>query len=334
MVNLLSPGTGSAGLFGPTGLFSSSGAPVTSTAVTVFQSDGSTVATLYTDQTKTTTVANPVSTDANGNLTFYTSPGEYVLSYSVGGVPTTKTIEVDAWYSDAAWNAVVDTVTASAVAGDCRLANATGGAITETTPAPGLGVRCMFVKTDSSANAVTVSPVSGSILGPSLGTGAATYVLPSQGAYVVLMGDGSNFHVIDASRRDPYFIAYPVSATSMTGSATVAVALANTEASGGAPAITYSLSKFTVPLSGVYHVDYGIGAVSGLAAGVGHNSTTVLSRAANVCTSSGSNSAGSCDLVCAAGDYLTLLGENGGSTTNCSTSQVLTYFQVRYVCPA
>lgn len=38
-----------------------------------------TLATLYTDKTKTTVAPNPTATDIYGNLEFYVNPGEYVL---------------------------------------------------------------------------------------------------------------------------------------------------------------------------------------------------------------------------------------------------------------
>lgn len=52
----------------------------TGITVRVYESDGTTVATLYTDRTKTTPAGNPVAVDASGNLEFFADPGTYVLS--------------------------------------------------------------------------------------------------------------------------------------------------------------------------------------------------------------------------------------------------------------
>lgn len=70
-------------------------APATSATVTVYESDGSTVATLYTDRTKTTEADNPVSPDASGNLEFFADPGTYVLSiFEDGSIRGTNTVSV------------------------------------------------------------------------------------------------------------------------------------------------------------------------------------------------------------------------------------------------
>jgi len=196
MPNLLSPGTPFAGLYGPDAILSASGTPVVSTAVTIYQSDGSTTATLYTDQTKATTATNPVTTDGYGNLAFYADPGIYVLSFVVGGVATTKTVMVDPWYADAAWNSYAVTANATALSGDCVFASASAGAITVTLAAPLLGARALVAKTDSSANSVTVTTPTGVIQGPALGAGAASVALASQGSYYELVGDGTNYHLV------------------------------------------------------------------------------------------------------------------------------------------
>lgn len=72
-----------AGQFGPDAIVTISGAPQPAAEVTVYNSDGITAATLYTDRTKATTAANPVVTDSAGNLLFYAEPGRYVLSVAV-----------------------------------------------------------------------------------------------------------------------------------------------------------------------------------------------------------------------------------------------------------
>lgn len=59
--------------------------PADGTTVLVYESDGVTVATLYTGRTKTATASNPVEVDASGNLEFFADPGTYVLSIREDG---------------------------------------------------------------------------------------------------------------------------------------------------------------------------------------------------------------------------------------------------------
>jgi hypothetical protein len=198
MANLLSPGTTYAGLFGPDAILSASGVPVPDTGVTVYQSDGTTSATLYTDETKTTTTANPVFTDAYGNLTFYVDPGLYVLSFTVGGVATTKTVMVAPFFPDSAWNTVLDTTggggtTFAPIPGDSRICNASAGAATYTLPTPSLGAPLRVVRKDDTANACTLN---GSIAGPGLGGGVGSVTLSGAGQFVELEGDGSDWNVV------------------------------------------------------------------------------------------------------------------------------------------
>ena len=163
MANLLSTGTGFAGLWGPNAILTASGSPVVNTPVTVYQSDGVTLATLYTNQTRAIAGANPINTDSFGNLSFYASPGIYILSFNVGGVVTTNTIEVQPWYTDGVWNVVGDTAvsggsTFSPLSGDLRSANATSGNITYNLPGnPSVGMAIAITRTDSTNNTVTVS---------------------------------------------------------------------------------------------------------------------------------------------------------------------------------
>lgn len=58
---------------------------ITTAEVTVFESDGTTEASLYTDSDKGTSAANPTSPTANGNLEFYADPGEYIISVVIDG---------------------------------------------------------------------------------------------------------------------------------------------------------------------------------------------------------------------------------------------------------
>lgn len=198
MANLLSTGTAFAGLFGPDAILGQNGAPAPTTAVTVYQSDGTTLATLYTSQTKVTTASNPVNTDNYGNLTFYTDPGIYVLSFIVGGVASTKTVEVGPWYTDGAWNVYAETAAVTANSGDSVLANASSAAFAVTTPAPVVGARLLVTKTDSSGNAVSITTPTGVIDGPTgiTGIGTATIQLGTQGESAEIHCDGTNWHLV------------------------------------------------------------------------------------------------------------------------------------------
>ena len=193
MAGVFSAGTAFAGQFGPDAILGQNGAPFASGSVSVFLSDGVSIATLYTSSTKGASLSNPITTDSYGNATFWADPGVYVLSFTVGGINTTKTVEVHPWYTDAAWNVVVDTSTpASVLVGDCRLANCTSGNITENLPAPVLGARVKVVRTDSSGHSVTVATASGDIIGPSI-SGTSTVLAANQ--YVDLVSDGTNWYL-------------------------------------------------------------------------------------------------------------------------------------------
>lgn len=67
-----------AGRFGSVPMFFVDGRPAVSASATIKNLDNST-ATLYTDKTKATTATNPVTTSATGTLTFYATPGEYLV---------------------------------------------------------------------------------------------------------------------------------------------------------------------------------------------------------------------------------------------------------------
>ena len=92
-----------AGLYGPDVILGSNSLEANNLAVTVYESDGKTVASLYTDATMATAGANPVSTDNLGNLEFYALPGLYVLSFSLSGVATTRSVLVRPWHTEPAW---------------------------------------------------------------------------------------------------------------------------------------------------------------------------------------------------------------------------------------
>jgi hypothetical protein len=91
-----------AGKYGPEVVLTTAGTPCPSIPVTVYLTGTTTPASLYTDHTKATAQTNPVTTDGNGNLTFNAVPGIYDLSFTVGGVATTLTVEVLPYFSDIA----------------------------------------------------------------------------------------------------------------------------------------------------------------------------------------------------------------------------------------
>lgn len=89
------------GLYGPEAIISTAGVPQPSLSVTVYIHNTSTPAVLYNGQgPSAATVTNPTTTDAIGNLTFYAQPGLYDLSFTVGGTPTTVTVEVLPWWQN------------------------------------------------------------------------------------------------------------------------------------------------------------------------------------------------------------------------------------------
>lgn len=198
MSNLFSPGTTFAGLYF-SAILTSNGVPAVSTSVTVYESDDSTAATLYTDQTKASTTANPVSTDSLGNLLFYADPGLYDLSFSIGGVPTTLTVMVNPFYPDAAWNMVVDSNGPfSPLSGDSRFANVSAADATYNLPAPTLGAR-FKITVDTvgvMGHRAIINTPSGVIQGLGLAGGQTYIYLGTQGAFVELHSDDTNYHIV------------------------------------------------------------------------------------------------------------------------------------------
>lgn len=71
-----------AGFWGPEMIvWSTSGTPARDTPVTVLEAATGLPTTLYADETKAVTVANPVKTDERGNLSFFAAPGKYKLRW-------------------------------------------------------------------------------------------------------------------------------------------------------------------------------------------------------------------------------------------------------------
>lgn len=69
-----------AGQYGAAPLLSNSGAVLPNHSVSIFIHGTFTLAVLYTDKTMGSTTANPTTSDAVGNLTFFATPGEYDLT--------------------------------------------------------------------------------------------------------------------------------------------------------------------------------------------------------------------------------------------------------------
>ena len=78
--------------------------------------------------------------------------------------------------------------------GQIYLCNATSAAIIATLPSAataGNGFKVAFKKTDSSANAVTLTPNGADTI-----DGATTYALSSQYSSIIITSDGSNWHIV------------------------------------------------------------------------------------------------------------------------------------------
>jgi hypothetical protein len=270
MANLISAGTPFYGLFADA-ILSSTGAPVTSSPVTVYLTpDGTTeagTATLYNGPTSSaTSVSNPVSTDGYGNLTFWASPGYYILAFSVGGVATTKTVQIDPYYADSVWNAFVENTGAvvNPLSGDCKLCNASGGATGYTLPSPALGQRFKFVKTDTSANGIGITPPSGSIIAATSGNinSSNSYFLYARGQSLELFCDGTNFQVMGSQMPGvlPYGrIQYNGGAANMSTTSTwlpfgtAASWTIGGQQGGMAGNTALGYASLEVPFAGIYH---------------------------------------------------------------------------------
>lgn len=71
-----------AGRYGPEAVLDARGNALVGALVSVYYSDGSTLATLWDDETRLQTVANPTNVGGDGNLWFWADPGEYVIDVS------------------------------------------------------------------------------------------------------------------------------------------------------------------------------------------------------------------------------------------------------------
>lgn len=88
-----------AGQWGPHPVLNADGQALPAATFEVFEEDGVTAATLYTDETKGTVQSQPVNVDGLGNATFFADPGRYVIKFTVGG--STTSFDVPAWVDPA-----------------------------------------------------------------------------------------------------------------------------------------------------------------------------------------------------------------------------------------
>lgn len=147
-----------AGQFGPEAIVTLSGAPQPLAEVTVYEADGSTLATLYTDRSKGDTAGNPVVTDALGNLQFYAEPSRYVLSVVVGTTTRTFNVHVDPDPADIESN----TDAAAAVAAHAALPDPHPGYLT---PAEGTVAIDAAVAAQAATDSATYVAVAGAVSG-------------------------------------------------------------------------------------------------------------------------------------------------------------------------
>lgn len=75
-----------AGRYGPFPVMDSRGNALVGAQVYVYEDGSGTLATLYSDKIKSSTVSNPVTADAYGNAEFFTVPGTYDITVKVNGV--------------------------------------------------------------------------------------------------------------------------------------------------------------------------------------------------------------------------------------------------------
>lgn len=214
MTFLQSTNTAYAGLFGPTAILSTTGGLLSSIAVSIYNATTSltqstTLATLFTNQNKTTVASNPTSTDTYGNLSFWADPGYYFIVFS-GSVAETIMVQVDAYFADSTLNAPIADTGASILPnfGDMRFANAGSNNMTYTLPAAGAliggssnytsGGRIRITRTDSTTNTLTINAPTGAVIyGPGLGlAGQASISLNAFSSFVDVVSDGVNYHVV------------------------------------------------------------------------------------------------------------------------------------------
>jgi hypothetical protein len=338
-------------------VLTAAGQPVISSNVNVFESDGSTNAAVYlTSSLAANTLplpanftggtTNVASTDAYGNLDFYAWPGQYVLAFSVAGVPTTITVTVLPWPADGVWNVVSDNsgTSFSPAWGDVRIATASGASMTYTLPSPSRGGRLTVIKADSSTHTVTVTAPSGSIIG---GGGSFTnWLLYVQGQTAQVFSDGTNYYLVNVPPGG-----MPAGNLTLTGTAGnlasastwapfgTAGAFAQTVSGGMVAQTSLGYASLQVPVAGTYHCAGGVKWPTTSSVLVGgsvwkYSSGTGAVANGNVVYLPGSStgpvtSTFAMDVACAAGDNLAIAGYNSASGQTCGTSQ--TWLDVRLV---
>lgn len=106
-----------------------------------------------------------------------------------------------------AWNNAVSTSVNPCVAGNLYVVTTGASALTMTLPSPTSGIVIGVKKTDSNAGGITITAGSGVVYGPGTGaSGSASIPCSAQGAYVILQGDGTNWH-ITSGQQDSGWVA-------------------------------------------------------------------------------------------------------------------------------
>jgi hypothetical protein len=130
-----------------------------------------------------------------------------------------------------------------AVAGSFYIVTTSSSNLTVTLPSPTQGICIGVKKTDSGAGTLTITAGSGVIYGPGTGSsGSSSIPCSAQGAYVVLQGDGTNWHIV-AGQQDSGWVtpSYTNSFNGfqyrLTGNVVRLMGL-NTAGSSGNPAFT------------------------------------------------------------------------------------------------
>ena len=95
-----------------------------------------------------------------------------------------------------------------AVAGSLYIVTTSTSAITITLPAPTAGICVGIKKTDAAAGTCAVTAGSGYILGPGVPASTASIQCSAYGAYVILQGDGTNWHIV-AGAQDTGWLPLP-----------------------------------------------------------------------------------------------------------------------------
>jgi hypothetical protein len=168
--------------------------PVADQEVSVYETGTTTLATLYTDATSGTTAANPVLTDALGNVEFFSAPGLTDIAYAYGDVTVKQTVNVSPV------KAAISITTPSVVSGT-PLQNLTGQDQTymvEATAGSGAVATATMKIGPTSTPATTL----GAPTIPESGVGFFTVVVPAEYWFeVTVAGAGSSLTSVTAINR-------------------------------------------------------------------------------------------------------------------------------------